>query len=252
MDSSNSSLLQSAFDQDGYLHLPGFFPPHEIRELKDQLEHFIRLIVPQMPADHAFYEDAADKSSLKQLFHMSDYDPYFQSLLRGSKMELLAEALLGEKMSKGFVEYFNKPPGIGKPTPPHQDAWYFMITPPQAITFWVPVEDTDEENGCLIYVRSSHRKGMRPHGRSQILGFSQGITDYGTADDLENEVAVPARVGDVLVHHGMTIHRADGNNSPNRSRRVMGFVYFGASAREDTEAKAAYQQILKQERAQAC
>lgn len=240
--------LRKSFDRDGYLFLSGFLTPEESAELDDKLKTFIRDVVPSMPPEHAFYEDRNVPGSLKQIFHLSAYDPYFEKLVGGSKFEKLAEVLLGEKMAKREVEYFNKPAGIGKPTPPHQDSYYFMLTPPQAITFWIPLEDVDEENGCLRYVKGSHLKGMRPHGKTSTLGFSQGIVDFGTGEDKEREVAVPAKIGDVLVHHGMTIHRADGNNSPVRSRRVLGLVYFGESAKEDLAAKEAYQEKLKEER----
>lgn len=89
---------------------------------------------------------------------------------------------------------------------------------------------------------------MRPHGRTQTLGFSQGIVDYGTEEDLKNEIAIPAQASDVLVHHGMTIHRADANTSTSRSRKVLGLVYFGESAQEDVEAKRKYQEKLNRER----
>lgn len=112
---------------------------------------------------------------------------------------------------------------------------------------WLALEDADEENGCVRYVKGSHLKPMRPHARTQTAGFSQGIIDYGIADDLINEVAVPAGPGDLLIHHAMTIHRADGNSSLSRSRRALGLIYFSESAKEDSEAKAAYQKILAQE-----
>lgn len=179
---------------------------------------------------------------------MSDYEPYFKELLWGSKVDDLAKVLLGENTSKGFVEYFNKSAVIGKHTPPHQDCYYFMLTPPHALTFWIPLEDVYEENGCLRYVKGSHKRGMRPHGKSGTLGFSHGITDFGTQDDKANEVAVPVKIADVLVHHGMTIHRAGGNNSALRSRSVLGIVYFAASAKEDVEAKKAYKEKLESER----
>lgn len=87
---------------------------------------------------------------------------------------------------------------------------------------------------------------MRPHGRTKTLGFSQGITDYGD-EDLAAELSFPAQAGDLLIHHAMTVHRADGNRS-SRSRRALGFIYFGESAKEDVEAKRAYQQKLSEER----
>jgi phytanoyl-CoA hydroxylase len=88
---------------------------------------------------------------------------------------------------------------------------------------------------------------MRPHGRTKTLGFSQGITDFGTDEDMQNEIAFPAKPGDLLVHHSLTIHRANGNTSANRTRKALGLIYFGESAREDVLAKKAYQDKLQQE-----
>ncbi len=131
---------------------------------------------------------------------------------------------------------------IGKPTPPHQNGYYFMLKPSLAVTMWLALEDVDTENGCIRYIKGYHLKGKRPHGRSQTLGFSQGITDYGNHEDLKvEEIAFPAKPGDLLIHHSMTIHRADENKSNSPSRKALGFIYFGESAKEDTEAKNIYQ-----------
>ena len=88
---------------------------------------------------------------------------------------------------------------------------------------------------------------MRTHGRTQTLGFSQGIVDYGLREDMENEIAFPAKPGDLLIHDSLTIHRADGNETADRTRKALGFIYFGESAKEDVEAKAAYQAKLQSE-----
>ncbi|GAA5219994.1 phytanoyl-CoA dioxygenase family protein [Membranihabitans marinus] len=247
MINTDMQQLKQEFEDCGYLHLKGFFDGDEIAEIKQHLADYIENVAPILPPEHVFYEDEKDKSSIKQMFYLSNYDPFFEKWLRGSKIEKMAELLLGEKMGKGFVEYFNKPPKIGKPTPPHQDGYYFMLEPQSAITFWIPLEDVDEENGCLKYVAGSNKLPMREHGRSEILGFSQGIVDYGTEADLKDEVSVPAVVGDVLTHHSMTIHSANANQSETRSRTVLGMVYFGESAKEDIEAKKAYQEKLKKE-----
>lgn len=43
----------------------------------------------------------------------------------------------------------------------HHLRYYFMITPQRAVTFWVPLDDADEANGCLVYVKgSSHKVGL--------------------------------------------------------------------------------------------
>lgn len=38
---------------------------------------------------------------------------------------------------------------------------------------WTTLEEVDKENGSLRYIKDSHLKGLRPHGRTQTLGFSQ-------------------------------------------------------------------------------
>jgi phytanoyl-CoA hydroxylase len=42
----------------------------------------------------------------------------------------------------------------------------------------------------------------------------------------------------------MTIHRADGNQSRDRSRRALGFVYAARRAVEDLDKKKAYYETL--------
>jgi phytanoyl-CoA hydroxylase len=112
---------------------------------------------------------------------------------------------------------------------------------------WMALDMVDEENGCVRYVRASHTRGMRPHGRTKTLGFSQGITDFAQSADSKNEVACLAQPGDLLAHHALTIHRADANASATRTRRALGFIYYGESAREDLAAHKSYQAKLATE-----
>ena len=49
------------------------------------------------------------------------------------------------------------------------------------------------------------------------------------------------------MHQAITIHRAEANRSPTRSRRALGFIFYGESAREDAEAYEAYNQKLETE-----
>lgn len=243
MDTAQIKKLREDFLNDGYVFLPGFLSKDEIQQINTRLEGFIRNAVPAMPANHVFYENKSNAATLKQLQDMQLYDPFFTAFLYKSRFEEVAGILLGESVTGKTIEYFNKPPAIGKPTPPHQDAHYFMIKPPQALTMWLALEDVDEETGCLRYIKGSHLRGMRPHTRTQTLGFSQGITDYGE-QDFSNETALPANPGDLFIHHSMTIHRADANTSGTRSRKALGFIYYGESAQEDLEAKSVYKKIL--------
>ena len=105
-----------------------------------------------------------------------------------------------------------------------------------------PSTEVDGENGCIRYVAGSHHDGLRPHQRTDVLGFSQGVTDYGPADQ-QREVPVHAEPGDLLVHHCLTVHRADANRS-GRHRRALGLIYYSDRAQEDVEARDSYLKSL--------
>ena len=244
---STSDDALSRFRSRGFVALPQFVCDHDLRDLLGHVDRFIRDIVPGLPPEHVFYEDRRDASTLKQIQQMGEHDPWFYNLLNVGRFRETAEILLHGPVVPKNMQYFNKPPSVGQLTPPHQDGYYFMLDPCEAVTMWLALDDVDEENGCVRYVPGSHRRGQRKHARTTTLGFSQGIVDYPTESDRQIEVAIPARPGDLLVHDAMTIHRADGNRSPVRSRRALGLIYYSERAQEDTKAHAAYQRALAED-----
>jgi phytanoyl-CoA hydroxylase len=193
-----------------------------------------------------FFEEKQRPETLKQLQSLHDYDEYFAELFLKSSFPTLAAELLGEIVVPSNMQYFNKPPGVSLPTPAHQDGYYFRLEPCGALTLWVALDAMNEENGCMRYVRGSHRRGMRPHGRTKTLGFSQGITDFPREQDQIDERPISVQPGDVIAHHALTIHRADANRS-TRSRRALGLIYYASSAREDAIVKDAYHAELFEE-----
>lgn len=212
----------------------------------NEVRRFTDEIIPTLNPEEAFYEDKARPETLKQIHRMCEHDSFFAEQINGPKFLPLAQSLLQADVVVKNMQYFDKPPGVGKPTPPHQDGYYFMLEPNEALTMWLALEHVDEENGCVRYIPGSHLAGMRAHGKSGTLGFSQGIQDYSD-EDIQNEKAIHAAPGDLLIHHSMTIHRANGNRSAVRHRRAMGMVYYSADAEVAADKVAAYQQSLVEE-----
>lgn len=236
---------KAKFEEDGFVAVTGFCDAEELQEIEEALALFIGDLMPTLPSEEVFYEDKEDPSTLKQIQRMHEHDEFFQSFM-GNKPRALAEELLGEPVIAKNLQYFNKPPGLNQATPAHQDGHYFMLKPCRALTMWMALDSVDEENGCVRYLRGSHRDGLRMHERTQTLGFSQGIVDFGKNETSE-EVPCPANPGDLLAHHALTIHRADANLSSTRSRRALGFIFYGESAREDRVAHEDYQRKLAAE-----
>src|SRR5262245_22463752 len=230
--------LKASCDRDGFVVVRGFLPGDELAILQKNLERYIREVVPTLSDSEAFYEDRSRPETLKQLQRM-DRDPFFAEYRRQPRWVALAESLLGEPAAADQPEWFNKPPGTNHVTPPHQDNYYFCLTPPKVLTIWLALDRVDAENGCLRYVVGSHLRGFRPHVKSRILGFSQGIADYAP-DDFTRERAILLDPGDAVVHYGMTIHRADANLSATRHRRSFAMVFKGASCQRDDDAYERY------------
>ncbi|MCE2394206.1 phytanoyl-CoA dioxygenase family protein [Candidatus Poribacteria bacterium] len=229
----DSQQLKDSFDRDGFVVIPGFYTPEETAALNAHIDKFITETLPQLPSDAAFYEVKGQTESIMRLQGMASYDDHFKELTESDRFAKLAELLLDDGVVSKNMEWFTKPARSDAETPPHQDGFYFMLEPNEALTLWLAL---DTVNG------GSHRRGMRPHGQTAVFGFSLGVTDYGETD-YQEEAAIHAAPGDMIVHHCMTIHRAGSNTTAN-PRRALGLVYYAQRAKADAERQAAYRKEL--------
>ena len=234
----NFTSLKPDYDRNGYAIVRQLLPHHDFAELNANLGRYIRDVVPSLPPTDAFYEDRARPETLKQMHRMSQ-DAWFDAYRAHPVWKALAEALIGEECVAFEPEWFNKPPLSTKGTPPHQDNFYFSLKPCHVVTLWMALDVVDNENACVRYIPGSHQLPTRPHALGGVLGFSQQISDYGPADTSQ-EVPVHLQPGDVMAHHGNTIHLAGANTSATRHRRAFAMVFKGVSCQRDEEAFARY------------
>jgi len=234
--------LKQDFDETGYVAVSSFLDAEAVAELQRETARFIDETVSSLPEEAVYYEDKSNLSTLKQVQRIHEHGDYYRRLANSKKVVGLAEELLGGPVTLQNMQYFNKFPHLGKATPPHQDGYYFMIKPQEAVTMWLSLGQADASNGAVCYVRGSHKKGIRPHGATGTLGFSQGVSDWSDDDDRDC-VQMEANAGDILAHHSLTIHRAN-NNSSDRDRKSVGFIFYRADVVIDEEAHAAYQKKL--------
>ena len=159
---------------------------------------------PACPGKRCTSRTLRDPGSLKQLQRLQVHDQRLGEYLISGPFARLAEILLGEPPDPQNLQYFNKAPGVNRATPAHQDGAYFPIEPMNAVTIWLALEDIGPAQGCLRYLRGSHRDGLRPHRRSCTLGFSRELIG-DASKNVEREVAFPCAAG-----HVMGAPRADG------------------------------------------
>ncbi len=245
-DAANASL-HARFQRDGFVCIPGFLDPDTIESVREVIGLIRRGELRGIPDEQIYREDKDRPETLKQIQNLFRWHPLFHDLMHKGAAPDLARTLLGDEPVASNMQYFNKPPGIGQPTPPHQDGYYFMLEPCEAVTIWVALEPVDQENGCVRYFKGSHNAGLLPHKPSGTLGFSQTVADFGDVQERFDEISLPAEPGTLLAHHALMVHRADANTSTDRTREALGFIYYAARAREDKARHAAYQRDLAQQ-----
>ncbi|HLJ56938.1 MAG TPA: phytanoyl-CoA dioxygenase family protein [Chthonomonadaceae bacterium] len=99
----------------------------------------------------------------------------------------------------------------------HQDATYWGLEPPNALTIWYAVDGSDVENGCMRVLPGTHRDGIRAHGKAGVAGNLLSINQEVpvTTEEEARAVDLILRPGEASIHDGALIH----GSLPNRSSR---------------------------------
>lgn len=144
-------------------------------------------------------------------------------------------ALFGKPALGAQTMFYYKPPGA-KGQGMHQDNFYLLAKPATCIGAWTPIDDADEENGCLWMVPGSHRMGIQcPEGTTAERWLNYGDSHISKFPRETKPIPVPVKRGQTLFFGGEVIHGSGPNRSKDRWRRTFIGHYVDEST--DTIAK---------------
>ncbi len=119
-------------------------------------------------------------------------------------------ALMGEEMAFWYEQFLGKPPGIGAPTPWHQDEAYWGSTyADHGVTCWTAFHRVGPENGCMHFVRGGHRT-LLAHRHPAEMASDLLLCDLPPGAEV---VAVPLDEGSVTFHHARMPHMTTANSA---------------------------------------
>lgn len=144
----------------------------------------------------------------------------------------IGRRLLGaEEVVRKFDMLIYKPAGHTHATPWHQDMAY-DATPFAApgtthqltsVQFWIPLDDVDDENGCMQFAAGYHTEPLLEHhvasGDPDDDGRLLAIVDPDTQIDASRIVVAEIPAGGATVHSYGTVHYTGPNRSADRPRR---------------------------------
>ena len=124
-----------------------------------------------------------------------------------------------EKNEKGFVSF-------------HQDAKYIGLEPHNWVTVWLAVTDSNEKNGCMRMLPSSHKDNLKYHeqkfDKNNLLTRGQTIKNIS----LNETDPIILKAGEISLHHPLVVHGSGLNHSDDRR---IGFViqsYIGTNVNQ--------------------
>ena len=157
-------------------------------------------------------------------------DPFWVRLISDDRLLDIAEAFIGSNIALFASHYISKPPIEGRPVLWHQDGSYWPLQPMEAVTLWLAVDDSTQENGCMQVIPGTHVTQLqemksRPDTPSVLgSGIAEELVDTAKAVD------VIVEAGGVSVHHPNLIHGSNPNTS-SRRRAGLTIRYIPTSTR---------------------
>jgi ectoine hydroxylase-related dioxygenase (phytanoyl-CoA dioxygenase family) len=169
--------------------------------------------------------DPADRT--RQLCNAWKADTVIAAQVLSARIGRLAAELMGYQGVRILQDnVLWKPPGA-KAVGFHQDGSYAdYLVPPEMVTCWMTLHDTEVDAGPIAYVRGSNHWGISPpsrtgfHAPDDWLAGARDAAPAGTGDlDI---VPVVAAAGGGAFHHNATWHGSEPNVSSTVAR--MGLV----------------------------
>ena len=212
--------LAERFRRDGFVHVPGVLTEDELARYGAAVD---QAVAERKRGDTRTFEEKTpyEQSFLQCQYIWEDY-PDVRPLTFHPLIGEIGAALIGAQRIRLWHDQALYKEAGGRPTEAHTDQPYWPITETDTATVWIPLSEVDEESGCMGYVPGSHRDA------------TEFIDIFRTPDAgkiLEERYAerpatfVHCALGDVIFHHGNTVHMAKPNRS-GETRRVYTAIYF--------------------------
>ena len=216
---------RTQFQRDGFILLRDVLEPGFV----EQFRKAILAVVEDVSRTHDKQGRISDYSSMfTQVTNVWRLAEAAREFVFARRFAHMAADLMGVQGTRLYHDQaLVKEPG-GKPTPWHQDQYYWPLDTTDTVTMWMPLVNVEARMGTMTFVPGSHRDPS-----FQKMAISELSHEYFEGLVRERGVVVPSfslNAGDATFHAGWTLHSAHGNKSSAR-REVMTIIFFADGAR---------------------
>ena len=218
-----------AYHRDGYITVNDIIPQEQIAALRQVSDEFLEKSRKTTEHTDLFDlepEHSAEEPRLRRLKSPERHHPTFDKTFRDDNVLDILEQLIGPGIRHFGSKLNMKSAGFGSAVEWHQDYAFSPRTNDDILVVGVPLDDMDEDNGCLLVVPGSHRGPIYSHHQDDV--FVGAVSD----PDFDPSLVVPIelKAGDISIHHCRTLHASRPNINPERSRRLYLEQYAAADS----------------------
>jgi ectoine hydroxylase-related dioxygenase (phytanoyl-CoA dioxygenase family) len=208
------------YREDGHVMIPGLGAPEIIETYRPLIAGTLADVARRNETQGRLEEYSRFFLQVTNVWQLNEQAKEFTFARRFAQV---AAALMGVPAVRLYHDQALFKPARGKPTPWHQDQFYWPLRTPHAITMWMPLVDLTAEMGGMMFASGSHREGS-------LASLAISPESHDLFDRLISERHFPLRsytmkAGDATFHAGWTVHAAHPNTS-DTVREVMTVIYF--------------------------
>jgi len=219
MKTSLTDAQIQQYQNDGFIHIPGFLDQGEVATLKSAVVETARSMGKKKVAgDGADFEEGDDFYSkvFTQRLNLWKINDAVKSFMLNPELGKMACRLEGiEGIRVWHDQTLIKEP-FANGTAWHLDNPYWSFNSRHAISVWIALEDATPFNGCMCFIPGSQKLATYDN-----VGIGQNMGDlfklYPKMGEID-PVPVPMKAGDCSFHNGLAAHGAGANMT--RGRRI--------------------------------
>jgi phytanoyl-CoA hydroxylase len=209
MNTLGDGVLEKAaaeYAEQGFSIIRNVLPPDVLDDARAHVDWLIRKY-PDLRPEH---------------FHhpLIRNDAFWARLVSDPRLVGIAEFFLGPNLACFTAHYICKPPYDGQPVLWHQDGAYWTLSPMEALTVWLAVDESTTQNGCLRMIPGSQQLPLhKPSVRTDKPNMLYSTSDEDLVREWADKcgiVNIELQPGDVSIHHPHILHCSEPNTSATR------------------------------------
>lgn len=225
----SAEVLRARMANEGYLFFPRLIPDESLLDVRRDILTLCSE-AGWLNSEHKKEEGIAasgvayieGQPEFMQVYNRLQHSEAFHALAHEPNLLDVLEQLFGEQPLPHArnIARIIFPQNVRFTTPSHQDYIHIQGTE-ETYTAWIPLGECPKELGSLAVLRGSHNLGILPVHKADGAG-GLGID----TDSLPNEwTGGDFGIGDVILFHSLTVHKALPNSTSVQIRLSVDFRY---------------------------